>query len=102
MKKNKDIKVLFKPVDGQARVYSIPNTLEAMQLLVGGYIETVTVAKNAVIVCNEEGLIRGLKPNRFLGFDFVGDVFACGRRGDAFTDVPKALITMAARETEAE
>ena len=47
--------------------------LEAMQKLVGGYIETVAVAKlpgasafdrGLIVVCNEEGALMRLPPNR--------------------------------------
>lgn len=32
----------------------IPNDLRTLQQLVGGYIETVTIATDAVVICNEE------------------------------------------------
>lgn len=37
---------------------TIPNTLSELQELVGGLIETVSFATDAVIICNEEGLIN--------------------------------------------
>ena len=36
------------------------NSLENFQRYVGGYIETVTVATDLVIICNEEGRLMGL------------------------------------------
>lgn len=48
----------------------IDNTLKALQAEVGGYIETVTITSDAVIICNEEGRILGLPYNcRFVGVD---------------------------------
>lgn len=82
------IKVLFKPVGKPFEERVIPNTLEACQELVGGYIETVTVTTDVVLVCNEEGRLLGLAPNPFLGGNFVGDWFLCGVKGEEFTDVP--------------
>ncbi len=41
----------------------IDNTLEAFQKNVGGYIETVTLTEELVIVCNEEGRIQSLPYN---------------------------------------
>ena len=35
-------------------VIEVENTLEALQNEVGGYIETVTVASDTAIICNEE------------------------------------------------
>ncbi len=67
----------------------IPNTLEAMQAEVGGYIETVTVDRTCCIVCNEEGRIKGLPYNTKLGgIDLFGPVFIVGTKGDEFCDVP--------------
>ncbi|MZT26608.1 DUF3846 domain-containing protein [Butyricicoccus sp. BIOML-A1] len=37
----------------------IDNTLKALQAEVDGYIETVTIASDAVVICNEEGVLRG-------------------------------------------
>lgn len=71
----------------EARV--IPNTLKALQELVGGYIETVTIATDATVICNEEGRLQGLEPNcRFFGVDFVGPILIVSRKGDEFTDLP--------------
>lgn len=82
------IKVLYKRVGRPFEVREIPNTLEACQELVGGYIEPVTICTDLVLVCNEEGRIRGMKPNPYLSYDFVGDWFLCGRDGEEFTDIP--------------
>lgn len=49
------MKIIYKAPGRSAEVRDVPNTLEALQGLVGGYIETVTVATDAVIICNEEG-----------------------------------------------
>lgn len=38
----------------------INNELETLQKIVGGYIETITIADNLVIVCNEEGKLKNL------------------------------------------
>lgn len=60
----------------------IDNTLKALQAEVGGYIETVTITSDAVIICNEEGRILGLPYNcRFVGVDFVGTVLIVGTKG---------------------
>ena len=51
----------------------IDNTLEAKQKLVGGYIEQAFLHKDdsVVIICNEEGKINGMKPNRDIGHDII-------------------------------
>ena len=85
------IRILYKPVGKPFEKREIPNTLEACQELVGGYIEVVRIATDAVLVCREDGKPLGLEPNPFLGFDFVGDWFLCGVSGAEFADVPESL-----------
>ena len=73
----------------------IDNTLKALQTEVGGYIETVTIASDAVVICNEEGRILGLPDNcRVCGVDFVGTILVVGRNKDEFCDVPEADFLM--------
>ena len=70
-------------------IIEVENTLEALQQEVGGYIETVTIASDAVVICNEEGVPLGMPYNcRFFGVDFVGTVLIVGTKGEEFCDVP--------------
>ena len=39
------------------------NTLTAFQRAVDGYIETVSLTEDVIIVCNEEGRLRDMEPN---------------------------------------
>ena len=67
----------------------IENTLEALQGIVGGYIETFTLDEDTVVICNEEGLLNNMKYCCTLGGNqFFGPVIICGVDGDEFTDVP--------------
>lgn len=82
------MKVLYKAPGCPPEPRDIPNTLEELQTAVGGYIETVTIASDVVLVCNEEGRLRGLEPNcRLFGVDFVGPILIVGRNDDEFTDL---------------
>ncbi len=85
------IRVLYKQVGKPFEVREVPNELSALQALVGGLIETVHVFEDVLLICNEEGRIRGLKPNPFLGYDFRGDWFLCGvdEEEEAFADIPE-------------
>lgn len=57
----------------------IENTLEAMQEMVGGYIEMVGISNGNCIVCNEEGRLLGLPYNKTIeGYDIYGDFFVVG------------------------
>lgn len=84
------MRVIYKAPGQPPEERSTPNTLEALQKAVGGYIETVTVAADVCVVCNEEGRLRGLEPNvTFLGVMFVGPILIVGVKGDEFVSLPR-------------
>ena len=89
------IRVLYKRAGKTMEIREIPNTLKACQGLVGGYIEVVKICTDCLLVCNEEGLIRDLPVNRFMNYDFRGDFFLCGVKGEDFDDVPEVLVNLA-------
>lgn len=72
----------------------VDNTLAALQNEVGGYIETVSLPGGTVIICNEEGALKGFVHNRALVFkfenggsyqvDILGNFIICGTDGDEF------------------
>ena len=69
------------------------NTLEAFQKAVGGYIETVTLASDLVIICNEEGRILGLPHNcEVCGVDFCGTILAVGTKREEFASLKAAIV----------
>ena len=59
-------------------------TLELLQRLVGGYIEVVHpdgFPQDVVLICNEEGKLRDLPFNFYLGdTPIVGNVVFCGQK----------------------
>lgn len=72
----------------------IENTLEALQSVVDGYIEVVTlVPGKAVMIVNEEGLLRGMAPNTIASAvantQIVGSAVVVGVDGEDFTDIPE-------------
>lgn len=54
---------------------AMPNTLEALQAAVGGYIEVLGLDSDAVLICNEEGKLMGLSANRRVGGDMIAGTF---------------------------
>lgn len=65
MNEQNTITVLLVEPDKYPRTVTIADTLEAMQNLVGGDIEEYMPFEDDVaIICNEEGKINGMKPNR--------------------------------------
>lgn len=66
---------------------TIPNTLRALQELVGGDIECCRPWRDSVcVICNDSGKIDGLPPNRLYGHtDFLaGSFVVCGNGGEDF------------------
>lgn len=92
--KLRKIKVIVKHPYLAPMVCYIDNTLEEMQMIVGGYIETVTQKTTpAVVICNEEGRLNELPFNMMIGnVDFVGTIIIAGADGEEFTDVPEEII----------
>ena len=65
-----------------AAVMDVENELKAFQKGVDGYIEVFRFASDAAIICNEEGLLKGM-PVRVLVVD-KGDKVVTGIAGNFF------------------
>ena len=82
--------IVKRPDELVGHMTNVSDRLETMQTTVGGYIETVTLDRQVVIVCNEEGIIKGLDPNcAVCGIPFYGTIVAIGydNKGN-FSDIP--------------
>ena len=89
------MKILKKEPRGNFEEKDIPNTLEALQGEVGGYIEALTFAPDACFIVNEEGLIKALPFNfSALGHFLFGNVLLVGVSGDEFCDVPESAVKL--------
>ena len=89
------MRVIYKAPGKAPEIVEIENTLEALQAAVGGYIEVVTMSKNACVICNEEGKLWGMPYNiTFLGEHFVGPILVVGVSGEDFCDLedPEYLL----------
>lgn len=85
--------IIKRPDERYGHVTNISNSLENLQKTVGGYIETVTIAeshgKPIILVCNEEGKIRGLEHNMYIGNEeIVGTFFLCSAEDENLCDLP--------------
>lgn len=79
---------------------TIPNTLEDLQRAVNGYIEITTLPElkehGIQMIVNEEGLLRGLKPNENLfPFFFVGSVLLVNIDGEDFASLTDKQVKFA-------
>ena len=83
------ISVLIKEPGKKPRHVNISDSLTNLQKTVDGYIETVTIATDLVVICNEEGIIRNLPYNcTICGAKLYGTIIMCGVNGDEFSDLP--------------
>lgn len=83
----------------EPQIIDVENSLEALQLEVDGWIETVTFAEDACVICNEEGRIQGLPFNlELMGVLFFGTILIVGVDGENFTDLGDAAMERMMRE----
>lgn len=86
----KRIRGVYVEVGKEPRVIEFEDTLEEKQRLVGGYIQMVCPRLHddtAVVICNEEGKLLCLEPNREL-FDEFGRIYAVLRGNFFIIDAP--------------
>lgn len=85
------MKAIIKEVGNAPKVIDIENTLEALQKTVGGYIETLNVGGDIVMICDEEGKLKGYPFNFSFGGKLsdviVGNVLFVQVSGEDFTDL---------------
>lgn len=65
----------------------IDNTLQALQAIVDGPIETLRLSKSIVIIVNKEGRLRGMQCN---SLGFAGPMVCVGHAGEEFRGLTEA------------
>lgn len=79
----------------------IPHTLDAMQSMVCGYIQAIYPYEDSVaVVCNEEGKLLGMEPNRTIHDPDSGEIldiisgtfFVCGIDEDDFCSLTEEQL----------
>ena len=90
------IKILVKEPGEYPEIREVEDKLKSYQKIVGGYIETVPIAKNLILVCNEEGILLNLSVNIINNYPYRGTVFFVRTEYENFvslTDVDIELLT---------
>lgn len=85
-------------------VGQIENTLKAKQSYVGGLIQAVSLTLEIIVICNDEGKIQQLPPNRawvessgVVDF-FAGNILCVRHSGDEFASIlPKDIAEIERR-----
>ncbi len=80
------LNVVIKEPGKDPFVKEIENDLTTYQEILGGMMEMVPFEKGQVLLCNEEGKLKGLEPNLILpsGDIIVGTVIIIGTDGEDF------------------
>ena len=79
---------LYVPVDGKPVLKEIENSLEQLQTLVEGYIETDRVLPGVAAIVNEEGMLLDKPRNRGVrGRMYFGNVFFVRVTGKNFASL---------------
>lgn len=95
--KNRKIKIVISEPGKMPEVKEIEHTLEAMQSIVGGYVECIALPHNIDVWLNEEGLLMNLPFNRYVGgVPVVGTIFAASRNnaGDTLSLSDKQITSV--------
>lgn len=86
--------IIKRPDENYGHVCNISGRLENLQNTVDGFIEVVPVTYSPdgnpiIMICNEEGKIRGLEHNFYLNDDeIVGTIIICSSEGEEFAGLP--------------
>lgn len=90
------IKVVVQNPGEISRIVTVPNTLEALQELVGGHIEVHHISGSLLLVMDEEGRLKGLPENvRCVQYGtIVGPVFITADQDEDFRSLtPEEIQT---------
>lgn len=94
---SKKLKVIIKrPDERYGHVTYISPSLENLQKTVGGYIQSVTLGLSNMILCDEEGKLKGKEPNikiyrPYYHDTIVGTAIVIGTDGENFADTTVSL-----------
>lgn len=94
------IKVVLVRPGKVSSIEEIDSSLRGMQRIVGGTIQAIyPFEDNVALVCNDDGKLLGLEPNRALIYDrraydiIAGTFFICGIAGESFASLTPAQLT---------
>lgn len=88
------MRIVYLRVGRPPVVKDIDGSLESMQKLVGGYIQSVPLSYNTALVCDEDGRMKGRPVNRVAVTDdgdmidlIRGDFFIAGTGSEDFVSL---------------
>ena len=94
-KENQILVIIKKPGQPPMVEPLFPNELEAFQQAVGGYIESVTLCTDLVLIVNEEGRLLDLPYNTTVaGLPLFGTIVAVSTNGPEFASIKATHVPM--------
>ena len=91
--KTEKIKCVLQKPGEISVVANIPNTLEAMQKIVGGDIETLTLSNGYILIMNQSGRLIGLpRVIKFYTGSLVGTIIVTKAEGERFVSLTNEQI----------
>lgn len=86
------MKIIVYEPNKEPYIEDIDGSLKSMQGVVGGYIETLSLMSDCVIVCNEEGALMSLPLNNRGWIKLFGTFFLCKAKGEELVGFGKKEI----------
>ena len=86
------MRAVYKQPGNVPEIIDLDNELVPIQGFIGGYIETVPLDGDFLLICNEEGKLLGLEPNIFLISgtnvdEIVGPILVVKNNGEEFGEL---------------
>lgn len=86
------MRAVYKQPGHVPEIIDLDNELVPIQGFIGGYIETVPLDGDFLLICNEEGKLLGLEPNIFLIAgtsvdEIVGPILVVKNNGEEFGEL---------------
>ncbi len=90
------ITIVTKEPGKEAYSKKIMDELGEYHLIIGGTLESVSFDKNQILLCDDEGKLKGLEPNLLVPGDvIVGPVIVVGTEGEEFRSLTPEEVTKA-------
>lgn len=86
------LKAIVKEPGKEPEEFIVADDYKELKGIVGGYLESVTVEEGLVVLCDEEGRLKGKPINCwFDGINFRGTIVVLGSKGENFDHCPITL-----------
>jgi hypothetical protein len=86
------LKAIVKEPGKEPEEFIVADDYKELKSIVGGHLESVTVEEGLVVLCDDEGRLKGKPYNCwFDGINFRGTIVVLGSKGENFDNCPISL-----------